>query len=134
MDKHEINEILMANLAVPPFSHRRLPAVMHTVVTTVIVMPGESHVELVHHTAGQHSPSRQLLLQNPIKSLHLARIKPHIPRKPAGGDSRPVENPWKRFPGWLLTVHARHQRLPVSGGILRSVSEAADALPVDSVM
>lgn len=133
MSQHQVHEVLVPDLPVPPPRLRRRPAVMHPVIAPVVVVPRERHIELVDHTAGYHPSLRQFLHHHAVERLHLARIEREIPRVPSRRDRRPVEQ-LRRRPIPLLP-RMPHHFLPKPRRVLRSLGgESLETLPVDPVV
>ncbi|KAG0498466.1 hypothetical protein HPP92_002757 [Vanilla planifolia] len=132
VDEHEIDEIMVPDLPVTPPCQGRFPAIVHPIVATIVVVPREGHVELVHHAAvGEHRLRQQLLLQYPVESFHLARVEPHPTGVTPSRYRRPVEHPRRLCPA---LPNVRHHRVPERGGLLRRLREPPHAIPIDAVV
>jgi hypothetical protein len=75
MTQHQVNEVLVPNLAVQPHQPRRLTPVVDTIVAMVVVVPWERYVEIVDHPTSEHPMYLHLVNKHAIERLHLTRIE-----------------------------------------------------------
>ena len=131
MAQHQVHEVLVPNLAVPPHQPRRSAPVVDTVIAAVVIVPWECHVEIVDHPTSEHPMPPHLLNEHAIERLHLAWIECQVPSITPSRDGSTVEHPRH---GVATSTHFIHDIRPEMCCELGTLCIGADAGPVAPVV